>query len=370
MKKFFDPIEIARLLAQSVTSELSVRQKKRLAALLARYRLNNREDLERIFRQDFDPVTGDSEIRERVWATLEERMHCTATPSRGLLRRSAAIAAAAAVLLAGGIFLIHPSEPDDSVVGIEPIIPRQTVLEYPSENRMVLSEASDLSELLQPEEIPETELEQAVFTVRVPMGSTHTLQLEDGTTVLLYPGSQLRFPAVFDSGHRRVSLQGEGYFRVSPDAHRPFRVEAGGTEIQVLGTRFNVRAYEQETTVQTALVSGVVEVNRTRLQPDQMAVYHREKQTMQIQSIEAALYEERANGMFVFENRTLEEIMDELGRWFDFEYTYTDETMKDKRFRFKLSRQEDFARLTGMMQLTGEVSFRMNGSLVEIHPGR
>ena len=188
--------------------------------------------------------------------------------------------------------------------------------------------------------------------------------------MVLYPGSELSFPAHFASAERLVTLHGEGYFDVKHDEKRPFNVLAREASVTVLGTSFNIRAYGDEDDVETVLVSGLVNINNIKLHPGEMAVYTRNDQSLSIHEVDANVYAERAAGLFVFDNKTLEEIMHDLSKWFDFDYSYTDESMKNERFRFKLERTADFASIMEMMKFTGEVSFNVSDRHVEIQPGK
>src|SRR5690606_1770231 len=99
-------------------------------------------------------------------------------------------------------------------------------------------------------------------TFSTPKGSSYRILLPDGTKVWLNTASTIRYPVVFTGSERNVSLSGEAYFEVAPDVSRPFKVEANGSVIKVLGTYFNVSAYADEPRTTTTLVEGAVNVSR------------------------------------------------------------------------------------------------------------
>lgn len=107
------------------------------------------------------------------------------------------------------------------------------------------------------------------ITLETPAGQRITMKLPDGTQVQLNAGTKLEYPQVFDRGIRRVKLSGEAMFEVSHDARRPFFVETFASEIEVLGTQFNVLSDEQNARFSTTLVEGCVRV-RSRLDPSQV----------------------------------------------------------------------------------------------------
>ncbi|MVZ67308.1 DUF4974 domain-containing protein [Sphingobacterium sp. DK4209] len=99
--------------------------------------------------------------------------------------------------------------------------------------------------------------EQVYMTMN---GEREFFKLEDGTEVWLNGGSKLRISSEFGEQDRRVELEGEGYFHVAKDAKKPFFVNAKNTQIRVLGTTFNVRAYAEEDKTETILIEGKVEL--------------------------------------------------------------------------------------------------------------
>jgi transmembrane sensor len=116
----------------------------------------------------------------------------------------------------------------------------------------------------------------AYHTLAAPHGSRYQVELPDGSRVWLNAASALRFPTAFAGAQRRVWLTGQAYFEVAHNKRQPFRVEAGGTSVQVLGTHFDVMAYPDEPGVRTTLLEGSVNVSRAgqqaRLRAGQQAL--------------------------------------------------------------------------------------------------
>ena len=123
---------------------------------------------------------------------------------------------------------------------------------------------------------PDERMQQVV----VPAGQRVELRLADGTKVWLNSKSRLEYPSSFGRRSRRVTLCGEGYFEVAHDERKPFVVETGQYDVRVLGTTFNVYAYDNDRAAfETALMEGSVEVSsrsdasqRLVLQPNEAAV--------------------------------------------------------------------------------------------------
>ena len=148
-------------------------------------------------------------------------------------------------------------------------------------------------------------------------------------------------------------------------------MEAESVSIVVLGTSFNVRAYKEEQTIETVLVSGKVMLNGTTvLQPNQMAIFDCGNRQIKIEEVNADVYRERSRGMFVFDNRTLDEIMHEFSQWFGFEYSFEDSALKNKKFRLRLPHMDRFDQLMSLMEKTGEIRFLVSGNHIKIKNGK
>src|SRR5437773_2731300 len=101
-------------------------------------------------------------------------------------------------------------------------------------------------------------------TISTPKGGQYQIVLADGSKVWLNAASSLRFPTSFFGIERNVELSGEGYFEVSHDANKPFHVSVGGMDLQVLGTHFNINAYDGEAAIKTTLLEGSVKVSKEK----------------------------------------------------------------------------------------------------------
>lgn len=173
---------------------------------------------------------------------------------------------------------------------------------------------------------------EAVYNkITTPRGRQFQVTLPDGTEVWLNAASSIRYPTAFTGGERRVEVTGEAFFEVAKDVIRPFKVEVNGkAEIFVLGTDFNINAYENEPFINTTLVNGSVRVkifsgNRREvvLKPGQQAVIGNETRGgVDVGSADTDKATAWRRGLFNFENATLEEAMKQLERWYDIDVVY------------------------------------------------
>ncbi len=170
----------------------------------------------------------------------------------------------------------------------------------------------------------ETKGEMAYNMMSTPKGRQYQVTLPDGTKVWLNAASSIRYPTVFTGKTRQVEIKGEVYFEVAKNIKMPFRVSVNESEmVEVLGTHFNVNAYENEATVNTTLLEGSVKVKGTKIKPGQQVLVNQQSQ-QEINIVDADIDKVMAwkNGLFNFEEATLEEIMRQVERWYDIEVVY------------------------------------------------
>ncbi|SDL35292.1 FecR family protein [Pedobacter sp. ok626] len=201
-----------------------------------------------------------------------------------------------------------------------------------------------------------------VFTT--PKGGQYEIILADGSKVFLNANSSLTFPTAFSATQRDVVLKGEAYFEIAKNKKKPFKVSANGTEIKVLGTHFNVMAYEDEPLLKTTLFEGSVQVNTHTttkvIKPGQQAVTYKNQSTIDIN--ESKPDEDLAwkNGYFLFQDEGIESVMRKIARWYDVEVVYK-ESIPGGEFGGKISRYKNILDVLKPLELTGSVHFKLEG---------
>lgn len=212
---------------------------------------------------------------------------------------------------------------------------------------------------------------EAVFnTMSTPKGRQFRITLPDGTQVWLNAASSIRYPTLFSGKERKVEVTGEAYFEVAKSPAMPFRVKVNNkAEIEVLGTHFNVNAYENEQTIATTLLEGSVRVaafaNQHKpgdviLQPGQQAQIETTKTGIKV--IEHANIDKAIawkNGLFYFEGVSLAEIMRQMERWYDIEVVY-ESGIPDIEFEGEMTKDVS---LNGLLVMLGrtDIHFRLEG---------
>ena len=211
------------------------------------------------------------------------------------------------------------------------------------------------------------EQQESLHILRIPRGGEYTLVLADSTVVFLNAESKLQYPARFEGKERKVYLSGEAYFDVKANPEKPFIVTAGGMDVRVYGTEFNVTAYEGES-VRTVLVEGKVGVKTTegseevQLHPGQMA--EREGNGIVVQEVDTYTYTAWKDGKFVFEEENIERIMERLARWYNLNVFYANESVKNQLFNGVLTRFTEVEDILRVIEQTATVEFEIKGNTV------
>ncbi len=179
--------------------------------------------------------------------------------------------------------------------------------------------------------------------IHAAYGTTSNINLPDGSTVFLNSGSTLRFSSIFSQQNQRnVELIGEGFFKVAKDSFNPFIVSAGGLDIKVLGTKFNVNAYESDSETKIVLVEGKVAIQKSEsksndkqieLKPNQIATFNLKENKLYKQSaIDLEKYIGWTEGKIVFIDDPIQEVIKRLKNWYNVDLQIDDNQLLNYRF--------------------------------------
>lgn len=208
-------------------------------------------------------------------------------------------------------------------------------------------------------------------TIQTPRGGEYQIILPDGSKVWLNAASGLTFPTSFSGKERKVTLAGEAYFEVARDKEKPFLVDAYDLSVNVLGTHFNISAYQDGSKLATTLVEGSVRVdhgkNKVFIKPGQQASLEKDKNVVEVNQVDVEDAIAFKNGIFVFNDENIESIMRKLSRWYDIDVQYETE-LKNKDFSGTISRFKSVEEVLEMLQLTGGIHFKIEGRKVYVLP--
>ncbi|MVN92993.1 FecR family protein [Mucilaginibacter aquatilis] len=201
-------------------------------------------------------------------------------------------------------------------------------------------------------------------TLTTPRGAEYHITLEDGTKVWLNSASTLKFPVAFTNKERRVQIAGEAYFEVAKNKHKPFKVVFNDQEIEVIGTHFNVNAYDDEPDAKTTLLEGSVKVTRNGkkqvLTPGEQAVSTRNQRGFTVNKVDVQEAVAWKNGFFQFRNASLVSIMRQASRWYDVDVVYEKGFSPDE-YGGRVTKYKNISELLNNLELTGTVHFRLDG---------
>lgn len=206
-------------------------------------------------------------------------------------------------------------------------------------------------------------------TIKTPLGGEYFLVLSDGSRVHLNAMSSLRFPVRFTRERREVELTGEAYFEVEKD-DIPFVVMAGETSTEVLGTEFNVSAYPEDEEIKTTLVRGSVRFTAASreesylLKPSEQVRFNKLSGEARVKEVDVADFIAWKEGLFRFKDWRLEEIMEQLARWYDMKVEFQDETLKGIRFGCCFNRYREITPILELLEKTCKVRVSMEGNIV------
>jgi transmembrane sensor len=221
-------------------------------------------------------------------------------------------------------------------------------------------------------------------TLSTPKGGQFKVKLPDGTDVWLNSASSITYPTAFNGKQRNVVISGEAYFEVAKDKAKPFHVKVDDMEVQVLGTHFNINAYEDESSVKTTLLEGSVRVTKNitavaassdrqpkangiagqpsqsvTLTPGQQAQVEQQHQIKVVNHADVDQVMAWKNGLFNFEGADLKTVMQQLARWYDIDVKYEGDVSKQS-FHGEITRDLNLSQVLKLLQDV-EVKFRIDG---------
>mgnify|MGYP002466474893 FL=1 len=202
-------------------------------------------------------------------------------------------------------------------------------------------------------------------TLNVPKGGEYSLILPDGSRVWLNSETTLRFPVQFTGGKRVVYLSGEAYFRVKKDTSAAFHVYTKQQEITVLGTTFNVSAYENDWFTETTLIEGKVAVEggaeRVVMKPSEQYILDKRSGVGELKEVETEFYTSWIDGKFYFTSFTFEEIVKKLERWYDFTMIYEEDDIRQMRFSGVINKHRPIEEMLRFLEKTTDIHFKIAG---------
>lgn len=210
----------------------------------------------------------------------------------------------------------------------------------------------------------------SLHTLSTPVGGQYRVTLPDGTIVWLNAATSLTYPSRFTGSERTVRLSGEAFFEVARNTRQPFRVQMDDSAlVTVLGTHFNVMAYNDEKAKEVTLLEGSVEVGNgyrsEKITPGFQATITPSliRKSGDIDTAEIAAWK---NGQFIFHDASIEQIMRQIQRWYNAKVIYRGKI--SQQFNATISRSESLEKLLRLLELNGYVHFKIENQTIYVLP--
>ncbi|HWK06729.1 MAG TPA: FecR domain-containing protein [Puia sp.] len=394
-----NPEAFKELVEQYITGSLTAENRMAFARLLEQteYRTLLEAELEHTFMNDAYEAAEPSQRRERMNKLLREKMAAEPVSAPRVhrihfLRRNWLRVAAAAViilLLGGAVFYrVHTQAKKELAAAPPPTSPEiapghngailtlangsKLVLDSLKKGKLATQGATDV--LLDNDQLTyhvqhPAGGEVSYNTLTVPRGHQFQLVLPDGTKVWLNAASSLRYPTVFAGAERRVEITGEAYFEVAHNAAKPFIVKKGESETKVLGTHFNINAYDEESSLNITLLEGSVQVtkgnNSTIIKPGQQAQVGKSIHVADDVDLEEVVAWK--DGKFQFgETADIKTVMRQIANWYDVDVEY--KGIITNHIGGTMSRNVNLSLVLKMLETTGVVRFSVDGRSIKVMP--
>lgn len=196
-------------------------------------------------------------------------------------------------------------------------------------------------------------------------GSVSIVEFPDGTKVWLNSGSELTYREDRKGKQRLAELTGEAFFEVKHRDDFPFMVKANQIIVKDLGTTFNIKAYAGENYVETSLIEGKADILSSKgnsmvsLKPGESAMYFPADQSLKLRSVEKNVLSAWRDGKFVIRDQRLEDIFKELSRWYDVEFKFENEAIRDYRYTGNIKKSTTAQHVMKMLQLTANFNYKI-----------
>lgn len=319
--------------------------------------------------------------RDRPLADMKARI----SRGRRVVTIISGIAAAIAVFFCGA-FLGTRINHEKYARLVSDLARNETAIIHPGETKAILTTTSgdviDVSNNI-PVRVPSKEStgkfrknrldRENLNSLSIPRGGEFHITLEDGSEVWLNAQTTLKYPEIFSDTLRFVELVGEGYFKIAKDQSRPFIVKTGNQLVRVYGTEFNINSYDEDSQILTTLVDGSIalmsdEPNSAELMitPGHQAVFNKDDGDTFISQVNTEVVTSWRSGMFIFENQTLDKIMKQLSRWYDFDFSFLDDKSPGIVFRGRIHRYSSFGDVLEIIEQSGNLKLEVSGKTLYI----
>lgn len=335
------------------------------------------ELLERI-KIKFDVSDISSELKDEILMEVNRKIDGQ-IKRKFIFRRIATVAASVAAVFLIGVFIWFNNQTDVSrqllaTIGsvITEDVEEVRIISGESEQRitenMVIKNTKEGDIVVGEEKkIQADEIKTEYVTVVVPKGRRTTIQFSDGTVAWINSGSKLTYPKEFEKKSRKVYLDGEMYIEVARDEKRPFLVHTEKLTVNVLGTKFNISAYNEENTKSVVLVEGSVEVKKDK-QKDKLIPgqgYFDNAGSAQIKPVDTYLYTCWKDGRMKLQDEPFDALLRKLSRYYGVEIQ-SESQLNSLRFEGNLNLKESIDDILSTLSISKDFAFEKKEGVIEV----
>jgi len=358
--------------------------------LLAQLSVEERELIEDLQKDQLMARAGALATKvdeQQAWTAVRAKLTAPTVKLFPRIARYAAAVLLPLIMIAGGIFYYNVSKQpvELALAQIEPTDHNRATLILADGSSVALGEKANQQlttiagtrvtnadkSVLSYHQNNDTQVASAVYNkLVIPRGAEYTLALADGSIIKINSASVLRFPVNINADEsREVFLeQGEAYFKVAKNPAKPFIVHANNMNVKVLGTTFNVNTYKKN--VQATLVEGKVEAKGDKqgviLAPNQQATFNATTGSVSKADVDITPIVAWANGKIIFEENTLDEVMEELGLWYDYDVAFVSAKIRNTRFSGEIEKYKDIKQILSIIEQTGGVKFSIKNRRIYV----
>jgi transmembrane sensor len=376
MNNYIDMNDVEQLIIDKLTGQIGEEDDLKLEELIAQH-----QEVEQLWAQMQQvyamrkAVSFDQSFNvENAWQALQQKVNIpepvaepvtdtVAIPMRNTNThwwRYGIAAAVAGIIIISLFFLIDNNR--------NKITPSQGILVKLANGNVVHTSTQDsLAEWMH--EVRKANIDPgAMNTVMVPAGKRYNFQMSDGSKVWMNSISTLQFPLLFTASQRNVALQGEAYFKVAHEARQPFTVQVNGLQVTALGTEFNIKSYDKESTY-ISLVTGSVSVENAKgerilLLPGEGVVIENRNSPLHKERFDGSMVLGWMQGVYFFTNEKLEQLSVVAERWLNIEIQLEDPALAGLHFTGALDRNKPVSHFFDNLASSGDIRYEVKGGKV------
>lgn len=212
-----------------------------------------------------------------------------------------------------------------------------------------------------------------LYSITVPYGAKSKVTLSDSTKVWLNSGTTIKYSFIAKDKVRKLVLNGEAYFEVAKMKDVPFIVQTDGIDVKVLGTKFNVISYSEDSQINVTLLEGSIALetdnnknNEIRLVPNKSATFDKSSHTLEVKTVDSSMSTQWSEGVIIFDDEDLKHIARRLEREYNVKIDISNVSLSDSHFYGVFNKKQSIKEIFDIITLTNKLHYQMNGDVIKV----